>query len=232
MKKLIIILAAMAAVILLSACSGVIGGETSVVFSISDGRHVSADAVEGYLMALKPGEKNVYSYNNFTGVAYQALEDGKAVIANLPVGDYIFGVALLDADEDNVGFAVKKYTVKRGLNTLAIEVAPGISNLQIEGAIGNISIDNFLDPPDDIESIAFSENEVTVDYDRPSSGGTDIDFDVTFGDGSLISTLNYTTIGSGTAGTGGSLTLADGDSGVEFRCSFGDQEYIYRLILK
>ena len=61
MKKLLIVLAAMAAVILLSACSGVVGGETTVRISLpqssSEGLFVSPDAeedgAEGYVIVLK-----------------------------------------------------------------------------------------------------------------------------------------------------------------------------------
>jgi hypothetical protein len=222
MKKTAIILTVLAAVFALSACSGVIGGETSVVFSLSEGRYVSTVAVEGYVVALK--KDKVYSLNQFEGEAFEYLKDGKVVIANLPVGEYVFGIILQDASENNVGFAVKEYEVKRGLNTLTIDVAPGIDDCSVEGISGDLF--DFQDPPDEIHSLEFAEDTVIVDYDRPT-GGTNVSLDVTYG--TADPSLTGVPIGGGTyIGT----NLSDEAEGVEFTCSYLSQDYTYRLILK
>ncbi len=239
MKKLLIVLAAMAAVILLSACSGVVGGETTVRISLpqssSEGLFVSPDAeedgAEGYVIVLK--KDKVYSLNLFEGEALEAFIDGQVVIANLPVGDYVFGVVLQDSSGDNVGLAIKEYTVKRGLNTLSIEVAPGIETCEIEGIDGDVF--DFQDPPEEIQTLEFAENTVIIDYDRPT-GGTMVSFGVTFGGNPTVSagTPAYETIGGGTY-SGSGTDLSDDAEGVAFNyyaTSGTTQYYTYRIILK
>ena len=151
------------------------------------------------------------------------------------MGDYVFGVVLQDSSGDNVGLAIKEYTVKRGLNTLSIEVAPGITSCSIGGLSGDVF--DFQDPPEGIESLKFAEDTVIVDYDRPI-GGTTVEFGVTFG--TTSPTLSSAPIGGGTysGGTGNPVsgTLSDAAKGVEFSCSSTPgsvtQNYTYRLILK
>jgi hypothetical protein len=227
MKKTAIILTVLAAVFALSACSGVIGGETSVVFSLSDGRHVSASASQGYVVALK--KDKVYSLNQFEGEAFEYLKDDKVVIANLPVGEYVFGIILQDASENNVGFAVKEYEVKRGLNTLTIDVAPGVTNCSVQGISGDVF--DLEDPPEEIHNLEFAEDTAIIDYDRPAT--PTVSLSVYFGDIGITGT-DHTIIGGAGDGdpfTNGNAIPADAD-GVEFVYTAGGQDYTYRLILK
>jgi hypothetical protein len=140
MKPSVLLLFSVGILLLLSACSGVIGGDTVVRISVpgmSDtGRFISDFANSGYVVVLQ--EDKVYSLNNFSDKAYQNLVDDNVYIANLPVGTYIFGVVLIDdkgtpdeKDDDNVGLAIKKRKVEAGYNDIQIDVGPGIKLYQL-----------------------------------------------------------------------------------------------------
>ena len=177
-KSVIAVLAAAAALLLLSACSGVIGGDTVVRISVpgmtggSVGRYISSDATNGYVVVLQ--KDKVYSLNNFDNRAYNYLINGQVYITNLPVGDYIFGVALMGVSDDNYGLAIKEVSIKKGFNDVVIEVGPGITTFNV-GGIGNI--DNPFIP--DGFTAEFATDTMILDYGR--SGAETIDISFTFG---------------------------------------------------
>ena len=229
-KSMIAVLAAAAALLLLSACSGVIGGDTVVRISVPGmtgglvGRYISSDATNGYVVVLQ--KDKVYSLNNFDNRAYNYLINGQVYITNLPVGDYIFGVALMGVSDDNYGLAIKEVSIKKGFNDVVIEVGPGISTFNVEG-IGDI--DNpFL--PDGFTA-EFATDTIILDFGR--SGTTNINFNVTFGPSEVVpNILDANQIGGSGEGTdlgSPSLTLPADASGVEFVISGG---YTYTLLLR
>jgi hypothetical protein len=179
MKPSVLLLFSVGILLLLSACSGVIGGNNMVRISVpgmaDSGRFISDFANSGYVVVLQ--ENKVYSLNNFSDKAYQDLVDGNVFIANLPVGTYIFGVVLIDDkgtsdenDDDNVGLAIKKRKVEAGYNDIQIDVGSGITTFDING----ISFENFFIP--DGFTVSFDEDTIILDIDR--GGGLDPSKDV------------------------------------------------------
>jgi hypothetical protein len=178
MKPSVLLLFSVGILLLLSACSGVIGGDNMVRISVpgmaDSGRFISSSANSGYVVVLQ-GNK-VYSLNNFSDKAYQDLVDGNVFIANLPVGTYIFGVVLIDDkgtsdenDDDNVGLAIKKRKVEAGFNDILIDVGPGITTFDING----ISFENFFIP--DGFTVSFDEDTIILDIDRNPAGADVVD---------------------------------------------------------
>ncbi len=169
-KIAVTVLAAAAILLLLSACSGVIGGDiVRISFSSgSGGRYISTDANSGYVVVLQ--KDKVYSLNSFEDKAYQEFEDGNVYITNLPAGDYIFGIVLIDdqdtepTDDDvNVGLAIKEVEIKKGFNDVIIDVGPGITTFEIN----TVSYEDFFTP--DGYSVTFAEDTIILDIDRTAS---------------------------------------------------------------
>ena len=184
-KTAALVLLAAVALLFLSACSGVIGGDTTVRISVpgmsSGGRFISATATNGYVVVL---DKNkIYSLNSFDDDAFNYLVNGQVYITNLPTGDYIFGVALLGENDENFGFAVKEWTVEKGFNEVPIQVAPGIVDFTVDDIPEDIS--NPFDPPEGVY-VEFAEDTIILDYGRTATPL--VTFDVTFGDGTVINT--------------------------------------------
>lgn len=173
-RRLIVILLAVASLLFLSACSGVIGGDNMVRISIpgmdNTGRYISGSANSGYVVVLQ-GNK-VYSLNNFTDIAYQELVKGNVIIANLPAGTYIFGVVLLDENDLNVGLAIKERKVEPGFNDFLINVGPGISTLNVN----TLDYSDFFTP--DGYTSRFAEDTIILDIDRldPSPDSLTLEF--------------------------------------------------------
>lgn len=174
-KPVIAVLAAAAALLLLSACSGVIGGDTVVRISVpgmsgSGGRYIAPTSNSGYVVVLQ--KDKVYSLNSFSDKAYQELVNGNVYITNLPVGDYIFGVVLIDdndtpddtGDDNNLGLAIKEREIKKGFNDIVIEVGPGIDQFDING----VSFEDFFTP--DGYTATFAEDTVILDINRLADG--------------------------------------------------------------
>ena len=164
-KPVIGILAAAVIIVLLSACSGVIGGDYNVRISVpqlasGSSRYISPAATSGYIVVLQ--ENKVYSLNNFSDKAYQEFVNGNVYIANLPVGDYIFGIVLLDDSDENVGLAIKKREIKKGFNDIVIDVGPGISTLTIQG--NPLPFEDIFKP--DEYPVMFADNSIILDIDR------------------------------------------------------------------
>ncbi len=231
MKTSIAVLAAAAVLLLLSACSGVIGGDTVVRISVpgltdsSSARHISSNATNGYVVVLK--KDKVYSLNNFDGKAFNYLVNGQVYITNLPTGDYIFGVALMSADDDNYGLAIKEVKIGTGFNDVVIEVGPGISSFNI-GGIGDI--DNPFVP--DGFTAEFATDTMILDYNR--SGTTNIDFNITFGPSETVPIISDANQiggdGDGLDLGASPFTLPADASGVEFVINSG--AFSYTLLLK
>ena len=155
--------------LLLSSCSGVLGGDYNVRISIpqlasADGRYIATDASSGYIVVLK-GDK-IYSLNKFSG-----QRSGFDIY--LPLGTYIFGVVLLDSDDKNVGLAIKERAVKEGVNEFTFDVGPGIH----EFLIGEESIEDMFTP--DSYSTSFAENTIFISH--PDLTGPNLGVNVTVG---------------------------------------------------
>ena len=168
MKIPFMVFVAVLTVLALSACSGVIGGESGVRISVdglSDGRYISPTANSGYVVVMQ--KNKVYSLNNFSDKAYYALTNGYVYITNLPIGTYIFGIALMDnLDDDiddndlNYGIAVKEVEIKKGFNNVAIKVAPGLSLFEIDTIDGPLDVSDFFYP--DGYSASFADNTIII----------------------------------------------------------------------
>jgi len=233
-KTAALVLLAAVALLFLSACSGVIGGDTTVRISVpgmsSGGRFISATATNGYVVVL---DKNkIYSLNSFDDDAFNYLVNGQVYISNLPTGDYIFGVALLDENDNNTGFAVKEWTIEKGFNEVPIQVAPGIVDFTVDDITEDIS--NPFDPPEGIY-VEFAEDTIILDYDRTATPL--VTFDVTFGDGTVITTLSPEPIdGPPPVPAGGGYIVQEDSSGIVWKYSATvgavDQDFQYRIILK
>jgi len=235
-KTAVLILLITSVLLFLSACSGVLAGDDVVRISVSQladessGRFISGTASNGYVVVLD--KDRIYSLNNFSGDAYNYLVNGEVYIANLPPGDYIFGVALLDENDKNLGFAVKEWTVEKGFNDISIEVAPGIVTLSVSDL--NDDITNPFLPPEGV-FVEFAENTIIFDYDRTSN--TLVGFAVTFGDGTEISGPSVDPInGEEPVLLGGLYEVPEGTDGISFSYSATvdsvTQDYEYRIILK
>lgn len=225
-KSVTLVLTASVILLLLSSCSGVIGGEYNVRISVpelsSGGRYISGSANSGYVVVLK--ENKVYSLNSFSDKAYQEFENGNVYIANLPVGDYIFGIVLLDdqgttdtGDDVNVGLAIKKREITEGFNDIVIDVGPGINAF----TVNSISFEDFFTP--DGYTSTFAEDTIILDIDRVSPDSVAMSFETGIATAVLIP--------SGTAFTGN--VPADQD-GVEYSISVGSppNPYTLKVILK
>jgi hypothetical protein len=241
-KSLTTVLVLAVSLLVMSACSGVIGGDNLVRITIpgvsgaSSSRTISSDAVNGYVVVLKGNE--VYSANNFDGEAFNYFVDGQVLIANLPVGDYIFGVALLSAgEEDNVGLAIKEVTIEPGYNDVPITVGPGMDQFYVNGT----SINNPFLPEG--YSVTFEEDTVLLQGLR--NGGTFDDivqFRGYFGStllkpvGALIYPAGTVILSDGSLGTvlgpGGNYDIPYDAKGAEISLNAGvDGTFTYRVLL-
>lgn len=201
-RLIVTALLAVASVLLLSTCSGVIGGDNMVRISVpgmgDTGRYISGDANSGYVVVLQ-GDK-VYSLNEFTSVAYQELVNGNVYIANLPVGTYIFGIVLLDdITDDNVGLAIKELKVEAGFNDFLIDVGPGIDSLMVNSQ----DYEDFFTP--DGYNVSFANDTIILDIDRnPISDSLELTFEDsgtgTSGEKIINGTTAGAAAGSGTSG--------------------------------
>ncbi|MDF1567697.1 MAG: hypothetical protein P1P77_06725 [Spirochaetaceae bacterium] len=219
-----VIFISLAALLALNACSGVLGGQNVVRVYVpelagsGDSRHVSMNATYGYVIVVK--KDKVYSANKYSYEAYEKLVEGNANIANLPEGDYIFGVALMDDAGANYGLAIKEVTIQPGFNDVPIVVGPGITTFDISGLP---SIDNPLWPSKDY-SVKFAEDTVIIDYGRSGNATVNITFD--FGDSTVLGAITATDIG-GDVVEGPPYTVTGTGLSVDIGGS-----YTYRIILK
>jgi len=237
-KTVIGILAAAVIMLLFSACSGVIGGDYNVRISVpqlasGSGRYISGSANSGYVVVLK--ENKVYSLNSFSDKAYQEFENGNVYIANLPVGDYIFGIVLLDdqgttdtGDDVNVGLAIKKREIKEGFNDIEIDVGPGINAF----TINTVSFEDFFTP--DGYTSTFAEDTIILDIDRNPGGD---DFILTFNTGvvaSVQSISDYLNLGGGVGSPTWGGTLPANQDGADVTISGAPltHPYTLKVILK
>ncbi len=189
-KSAALVLLAAVVLLFLSACSGVIGGDTMIRISVpgmaNDGRFISADSNSGYVVVMQ--ESKVYSLNNFSDRAYQEFVNGNVYITNLPVGNYIFGVVLIDdmgtsetGDDTNVGIAIKKKEIKIGYNDIVIDVGPGIDNF----TINTLNFEDFFTP--DGYSTTFADDTVILDIERDEvSDSVVLNFETGSATGKLI----------------------------------------------
>ncbi|MCK5736038.1 MAG: hypothetical protein KAH21_06140 [Spirochaetaceae bacterium] len=182
-------------------------------------------------------ENKVYSLNNFSDKAYQEFENGNVYIANLPVGNYIFGIVLLDDqgtsdvnDDVNVGLAIKEKEIKAGFNDIVIEVGPGINKFEINW----ISFEDFFTP--DGYSSSFANDTIILDIDRTSSDRIEY---VPTPAGATTSGIRLVDGVPTGASSGGSVWFAGIDhNGVEIKINNVpfmppyDDEHILKIILK
>jgi len=235
MKRIITIITVLAALSVLTTCSGVLGGDTMVRITVpglddgtATGRLVSDDATEGYVVVLK--KDKVYSLNNFDSDAFFQLKGGNVVIANLPLGDYIFGVVLVDGDpgEQVVGIAVKEFEVKSGLNSYWIDVGPGISDIRVNG----LDYSDFFKPEG--YTAEFAEDTIILNVNRNGSSDDVVQLlGATFGGSEAAPVLGTPTIiGGPTDGdpAGGSYDVPAASNGIRF--PFNSGAYQIRVILK
>lgn len=223
-----VIFISLAALLALNACSGVLGGQSGVRISVdglSGGRFISSSANSGYVVVLK--KDNVYSLNNFSDKAYYALLNGQVYIANLPEGDYIFGVALVDDngtsdenDDVNYGLAIKEVTIQPGFNDVPIDVGPGINTFTING----VDFEDFFTP--DGYSVTFEGDTLILDINRQTTNNVVF----TTNDGAASPQLinNDGSLGAS------SWTVGTSHQGVLVTVSGGllPYPYTYRIILK
>ncbi len=222
-KPAVLLLSAAVVLLFLTACSGVIGGDTTVRISIpqladgSAGRFISTASNSGYVVVMQ--ESKVYSLNSFSDRAYQELENGNVFITNLPVGSYIFGVVLMDdTDDTNVGLAIKKRDIKKGYNDIVIDVGPGIDIF----TINDISFEDFFAP--DGYSTTFEEDTIILDIDRTPPDSVVLNFET-----GSVTTATLIPSGDPFAGT-----VPIDQDGVEYTITDGlfTHPYTLRIILK
>ncbi len=159
------------AFLLLSACSGLIGGDTVVRMSIgavSGGRYIDQRADTGYVAVLKEGQ--IYSAVEVGPLAYEEFENGYLYLNSIPPGEYIFVVSLIGpvtppvggpAEDMNVGLAIKKISITKGFNDVVIDVGPGIHTFTVTGASNvPVTIDNFVNPTE--YSISYAEDTFII----------------------------------------------------------------------
>ena len=156
-KLAVLVILASVVLLLLSACSGVIGSDYNVRISIPqlasvDGRFISANASSGYFVVLK-GDK-IYSFNEFSG-------QERLFGINLPLDTYIFGVVLLDSEERNVGLAIKERKIEEGVNEFTFDIGPGIHNFSIDGH----KIEELFNNPEGY-IVSFADNTIKVYHDE------------------------------------------------------------------
>jgi len=230
-KTALLIVLASLALLFLSACSGVLGGNYNVRISVpqlasGDGRYVSDSAVSGYAVVLAEDDNKVFSLNRFSDLDFQEFIHGNVYIANLPVGTYIFGIVLLDAEDNNVGLAIKKREIKEGFNDIVIDVGPGISTFYIN----EISFEDFFAP--DGYSTIFDEDTIILDIDRVADG-EQLDKIQLSPDPGLGASVLGITLPEGNP-TAGPWFLGSDDDGVNISISEGllQHPYTLKVILK
>lgn len=166
-KTLVAFIGLSLVVLVLSSCSGMIGGYDGLevrVNGLSNGRYISPSANSGYIVLLQ--KNKIFSLNIIDGSPYSAwiLPGGIARIPSIPVGDYILGIVLMDdngtpsdlQDDTNYGLAIKEISIKKGYNSVIVDVGPGISSFQI----GGVDFDDFLTP--DGYEVGFEEDTVII----------------------------------------------------------------------
>lgn len=214
MKKLLLLL-----IIILVSCSNIINKD-GLYLSIpqSNAKHISNLANEGYVIVLD--EDKIYSLNNFINDSYHYLINGEVYIANIPAGEYIIGVVLLN---NNImyGFSLEEITITPGYNQAIIDVGPGIQNFIVD----NISINNPFEVPSGIK-IQYSQDTIIVDYDKSET--PEIVFSASFGDG-YEGNMSVIGINGGIDDLGGTYRLYANTQGIQFNYSSG---HVCRILLK
>ena len=152
------------AVLILSACSGLVGADGLYIYAdgIGDARYIDGSADAGYVVVMK--ENKIYSLGTIFEDKVD-FENGYVQVKGLPTGQYIVGVVLVDDDPDTdevdgdvVGLAIKEVEIKKGPNFKTINVGPGLDTLEI-GGLGPIEEDLFL--PDDF-GVSFAEDTIFI----------------------------------------------------------------------
>ncbi len=164
-------LAALGLLIVLSGCSGIIGGQTVVHMTLGNGgsgRYIDENTQSGYVAVFR--QDRVYSINEFEGTKTE-FENGSVYLNSLAPGDYVFVVALTGEESGttyNSGLAIKEVTVERGLNNVLIDVGPGVSSFGIEelppGGGGYPvlrPLDDFMEPGRSY-SVGFADNTLIL----------------------------------------------------------------------
>ncbi len=225
-KTVIGIIAAAVIMLLFSACSGVIGGDYNVRISVPQlasggGRYISGSANSGYVVVLKENSNGVYSLNKFSDAAFYEFIHGNVYIANLPVGDYIFGIVLMNPADVNVGLAIKKREIKEGFNDIEIDVGPGIGVFAIQSI--PFPFEDIFKPKE--YPVMFANDTIILDIDRTPSDEVALVFETGAANGEKIVDGSSTGIPLGP----GPWDILPNEDGVDVTISGGLLPYPYTL---
>ncbi len=153
----------------LSACSGMVGGATSVRMTVGNagsGRYIHEGVNEGYVAVLQ--KNKIHSINEFeydSEARYEEFDNGSVYLNSIAPGKYIFIVVLLERNGGatfNRGLAIKEVTVNKGFNDLYIEVGPGVGSFYIDQTnVTDVPLFELISPGGEyLNLISFKEDTV------------------------------------------------------------------------
>ncbi len=149
-----------AGVLLLSACSGFIGGDTVVRISLghgSAGRYISANFDHGVVTAVK---KDGEYADNITASA--SFNDAGTVSLNgLIPGNYVLVVQLYNNGGNNVGLSIKEFRINKGFNNIAMEVTQGLERFGAYYSPISIDLLDFMHLPSPY-TVSFAEDTLVI----------------------------------------------------------------------